>query len=147
MSRLRTRHGAILFAFAIGASALPASAALASTPPVRAPRVAVDPVGDYEWSLTMTAMQNTQVAGTLSITRKDSTLSATITSDHTDGDIPARSVTQSGDTVTVVSEGDFGQFTVVIDFSQPEPTAAFKFVGQDGTTDHGPMSFKRVDKK
>lgn len=147
MPRLRIRHAALVLSLSVVAAALPTSAALANMPPARVPRLAVDPVGDYEWSLTMAAMQNTQVSGTLSITRKDSTLTATLTSDHTDGDIPAKSVTQSGDTVTVVSEGDFGQFTVVIDFSGSEPTATFKFAGQEGTADQGPMSIKKLDKK
>ncbi|HVX39296.1 MAG TPA: hypothetical protein VHB25_06950 [Gemmatimonadaceae bacterium] len=146
----RIRHVALSLSLTAAAVAVPASAALASRPPVRAARlarVAVDPVGDYQWSLTMAAMQNTQIAGTLSITRKDSALAATLTSDHTDGELAASSVTQEGDTVTVVTNGDFGQFTLLIDFSQQEPAASFKFVGQDGTADQGPVSLKRVDKK
>lgn len=148
MTRTSIRHAALFLSLAAIPMALPASAARASTPPATARRAAVDPVGQYQWSLTMAAMQNTQVAGTLAITRKDSTtLAATLTSDHSDGDIVAKSVTQDGNKVTVAAEGDFGQFTLVIDFSEQEPSATFKFVGQDGTSDSGPVSIKRTDKK
>ncbi len=150
MTDHRIRHAALLLALS-AAIVLPSAAALASNvpgvPPVPSRRAAVDPVGQYQWSLTMAAMQNTQVTGTVTITRKDSTLSGTLTSDHTNGDMPAKSVTQDGNKVTVVTEGDFGQFTLVIDFSEAEPTGTFKFVGQDGTADQGPASIKRLDKK
>ena len=150
MSRPPLRHAGLLLALcttAAAAAALPASAAPANVQPASQPRVAVDPVGDYEWSLTMAALQNTQVNGTLSITRKDSTLAATLTSDHSDGEIVATSVGQDGTKVTVASEGDFGQFTLVIDFSGQEPTASFKFTGQDGSADQGPAAIKRIVKK
>lgn len=142
----RIRHTAAVLLLA-SAAIVPAAVARASTPVPPAQRSAPDPVGYYEWSLTMAAMQNTQVSGTLTITRKDSTLAATITSDHTDGELPAKSVTQDGNKVTVVSEGDFGQFTVVIDLSAQEPTGTYKFVAPDGSGDSGTLAIKRVDKK
>ena len=146
MKHPRTRLAALILSLSTVAAVLP-GIAYASTPVSHAAHTAPDPVGQYQWSLTMAAMQNTQVSGTLTITRKDSTLSATLTSDHTDGELPAKSVTQDGNKVTVVSEGDFGQFTVVIDLSDAEPTGSFKFVSQDGQTDEGPVAIKRVDKK
>ena len=146
MKHPRTRLAALILSLSTVAAVLP-GIAYASTPISHTARTAPDPVGQYQWSLTMAAMQNTQVSGTLTITRKDSTLSATLTSDHTDGELPAKSVTQDGNKVTVVSEGDFGQFTVVIDLSDAAPTGSFKFVSQDGQTDEGPVAIKRVDKK
>jgi hypothetical protein len=147
MTRPRLHHAGLLLALCTAAAARPASTPRASVPPASRQHVAVDPVGEYEWSLTMAALQNTQVNGTLSISRKDSTLTATLTSDHSDGEIVAKSVGQDGNKVTVASEGDFGQFTLVIDFSGQEPTASFKFTGQDGSADQGPATIRRVEKK
>jgi hypothetical protein len=149
MPRSSLRPARLLLGLSVAAAAmaLPASTAGARVPPASQSRIAVDPVGNYEWSLTMTALQNTEVNGTLSITRKDSTLAATLTSDHSDGEIVARSVSQDRNKVTVASEGDFGEFTLVIDFGGQEPTASFKFVGQDGSADQGPVTIKRVEKK
>ena len=136
------------FCLVLGVIVLPLAASVthAGTPVVTGQRAAPDPVGNYEWSLTMATMQNTQVNGTLSITRTDSALAATLTSDNYDGKIAAKSVTQDGDTVTVVAEGDFGWFTLVLDFSEQEPRASFKYVGPNGETDQGPVSIKRVNK-
>jgi len=109
-------------------------------------RVAVDPVGSYEWSLVMASMDNTPVSGTLTVTRKDSTLAATLTSDHTDGELAANSVKLDGNRLTVVSNGDFGEFTVNIEFKDDSLDATFHFVGQDGSAADGPMTIKRTSK-
>ena len=114
------------------------------TVPSLGSRVAVDPVGSYEWSLVMTSMDNTTVTGTMNVTRKDSTLSATLTSDHSDGELTASSVKLDGDRLTVVTNGDFGQFTVNVDFRADSLEGTFHFVGQDGSAADGPMSIKRT---
>ena len=106
--------------------------------------LAVDPVGSYVWSLVMTSMDNTAVSGTLTVTRKDTTLSATMTSDHSDGELTASSVKLDGDRLTVVTNGDFGQFTVNVDFRTDSLEGTFHFVGQDGSAADGPLSIKRT---
>lgn len=127
------------------ASAAPVPFAVQALSPF-ASRVAVDPVGSYEWSLVMTSMDNTPVSGTLTVSRKDSALAATLTSDHTDGELAASSVKLDGNRLTVVSNGDFGEFTVNVEFKDDSLDGTFHFVGQDGSAADGPLTIKRTSK-
>jgi hypothetical protein len=127
------------------AAAVPAPLALRTLAPLPS-RAAVDPVGSYDWSLVMASMDNTPISGTLTVTRKDSALAATLTSDHTDGELQASSVKLDGNRLTVVSNGDFGEFTVNIEFKDDSLDATFHFVAQDGSAADGPMTIKRSAK-
>jgi hypothetical protein len=154
--RVMSRRARIAIAAAVTAALTTGSMAsvhLASAAPVvqqslapASARVAVDPVGSYEWSLVMASMDNTSITGTLKVTRTDSTLAATLTSDHSDGELPASSVKLDGNRLTVVSNGDFGAFTVYINFKDDSLDGTFHFVGQDGSAADGPLSIKRSAK-
>ena len=119
---------------------------LLRTLPALASRIAVDPVGSYDWSLVMASMDNTPITGTLTVTRKDSALAATLTSDHTGGELQASSVKLDGNRLTVVSNGDFGEFTMNIDFKDDSLDGTFHFVAQDGSAADGPVTVKRAVK-
>lgn len=127
------------------ATAAPVPFAVRALSPL-ASRVAVDPVGSYEWSLVMVSMDNTPVTGTLKVTRTDSALAATLTSDHSDGELTASSVKLDGNRLTVVTNGDFGEFTVNVDFKDDSLDGTFHFVAQDGSAADGPLTIKRTSK-
>ena len=101
-----------------------------------------DPVGNYTWSFDM---QGNAVKGTLAITRADSGYHAVFTSDHTDGDIVARSVTVNDNHVVISSEGDFGQFTLDMVLGTTPIQATYKLDSNDGPSS-GPITVERVEK-
>ncbi len=143
MTQSRIRQGVTIAValIAVGASAPVARAIVLSRAPVQ--RVAVDPVGEYQWSMTTSGMA---VNGTLKVTRSDSTLSATVTSDQTDSPIPATSVKLDGNRLTVVASGDFGEFTIGLDFAESGLSGTYKYVNPNGAADSGPLTIKKSEK-
>lgn len=101
-----------------------------------------DPVGNYTWSFDM---QGNAVKGTLAVTRADSGYHAVFTSDHTQGDIVARSVTVNDNHVVISSEGDFGQFTLDMTLGTTPIQATYKLDSNDGPSS-GPITVERVEK-
>lgn len=120
----------LLFAAVASLAAVPVAAAQSA-----------DPVGNYTWSFDM---QGTVVAGTLAVTRVDSGYHAVFTSDHTQGDIVAKSVTVNNDHVVISTEGDFGQFTMDMTLTAPIQ-ATYKLDSNDGPSS-GPLTIERVKK-
>ncbi|HEX7019859.1 MAG TPA: hypothetical protein VF159_07620 [Gemmatimonadaceae bacterium] len=121
-----------------------AAAAFVATAPAAnvAAAQSADPVGNYTWSFDM---QGNLVKGTLAVTRADSGYHAVFTSDHTQGDIVAKSVTVNDNHVVISSEGDFGQFTLDMTLGTTPIQATYKLDSNDGPSS-GPITVERVEK-
>jgi hypothetical protein len=149
--RAPSRHSRFAWTFAAwAASSLTLARVAAAETGVERPAaattsasMAVDPVGDYQWSFPTADFA---VNGTLSVTRKDSVLAGSFTSDQTPDATPAKNVSFDGKRLTATAVGDFGEFTVLIDIDDSGVTATYKLAQADGSVSSGPLSVKRAPK-
>jgi hypothetical protein len=143
MSPIRLRSSfAMLVMLAIGIVAIPPSADARPSSIGRTARVAADPVGDYAWWFE--TGDGGKITGTLKIARSSTGFTATLTSDRTEGEGAARSVTVDGDHVVVVINGEYGEFTIDMTEKPTKIDAIWKLVAND--TQQGPLNIERVKK-
>jgi hypothetical protein len=123
----------------IGTSALHARAA--STDSVVL--TASDPVGNYTWNFD--TGDGGKITGTMVISKPATGYAAKLTSDRTEGELAAKSVSVDGNHVVVVVVGEFGEFTMDMTMKDPAIEATWKLVA-NGETQQGPLNVERAKK-
>lgn len=104
---------------------------------------AADPVGSYTWNFD--TGDGGKINGTLAISKQATGYAGKLTSDRTEGELAAKSVSVDGNHVVVVAAGDFGEFTMDMVMKDPAIEATWKLVG-NGETQQGPLNVERVKK-
>ena len=142
MRASRYRVIAALSLIATGGAILPSTLDSQSTTIASAATPAADPVGDYTWWFD--TGDGGKVTGTLKILRTPAGYAAKLTSDRTEGENDAKSITVDGDHVVVVIVGEYGEFTMDMTMKAAAIDAVWKLVGNE--TAQGPLTVERVKK-
>lgn len=142
MRASRYRAIATLSLIAFGSATVPSTLDSQSTMFARAVTTAADPVGDYSWWFD--TGDGGKVTGTLKILRTSTGYAAKLTSDRTEGEGDAKSITVDGDHVVVVIVGEYGEFTMDLTMKAAAIDGVWKLVGNE--TAQGPLNIERVKK-
>ncbi|HEX6630807.1 MAG TPA: hypothetical protein VF048_06935 [Gemmatimonadaceae bacterium] len=106
-----------------------ATPAPAASPSVT-PAAAVDPVGVYDFT---TVFEGDAVSGTITITGSPGAYRGTVSSSVTP-DMPIRSVTVRGSTITVTADSDNGELVSTFTLTGQELTGEWSLGDASGTT-------------